>query len=68
MKESNHSLITDLLVAIALIFIAPALMRLGWNVIAWEFNLPTFSYMDMVCIYLGMNGLASIFHYKVKEK
>lgn len=43
------------------IFLSPALVMWGWEAIAWEFNLPQFSYWAMFCACHGFRWLTENF-------
>ena len=43
------------------IFFSPALVMWGWEALAWEFNLPQFSYWAVFCICHGFRWLTENF-------
>ena len=42
-------------------FMNPALVMWGWEALAWEFNLPQFSYWAVFCICHGAEWILSFF-------
>lgn len=57
MKNVNTEKITSALAKICAILIGSAFVMYGWDAIAWEFNLPQFSYLQTVCICIGFRWL-----------
>ena len=50
----KNKIINDLIAIVIGYFLAPLFMMLAWNnVIAWEFNLPTFNYGAFLLIRLA---------------
>lgn len=51
---ASHA-VTITIFNIIMFFIGPLLMMYGWNIIAWESNLPQFNYLHSFCICNGLH-------------
>ena len=58
-EEERESKSTGVTVFVFLVtfFLYPYIVMQGWNALAWQFNLPLFSYMQMIGITHGIRIL-----------
>lgn len=54
-KDATKIVIKSLLLPAILYFFGPFMMMMGWNIIAWEYNMVQFSYWQMFCICNGLH-------------
>lgn len=54
-KDATKIVIKSLLLPAILYFFGPFMMMMGWNIIAWEYNMVQFSYWQIFCICNGLH-------------
>ena len=54
-KDATKIVIKSLLLSIFFYFFGPFMMMMGWNIIAWEYGIMQFNYLQMFCICNGLH-------------
>lgn len=67
-KEKLTSIISTAIAKIAIGFISSLFIWWGWNIFAWHFNLPQFSYIEVFAMCMALNHLTSILWQKTLNK
>lgn len=55
-KNTTASIVVNtLLIPPIFYFFGPFMMMIGWNIVAWEYNMVQFNYLQMFCICNGLH-------------
>lgn len=54
-KDATKVVIKSLLISIFFYFFGPFMMMMGWNIIAGEYSIMQFDYLQMFCICNGLH-------------
>lgn len=67
MKNAIKQIISEMIKQISFWLVSTVFIWWGWNVFAWQFNLPQFNYLEVFAMRMALSYIIAIFRKNIKE-
>ena len=67
MKNAIKQIISEMIKQISFWLVSTVFIWWGWNVFAWQFNLPQFNYLEVFAMRMALRYIIAIFCKNIKK-
>ena len=67
MKNAIKQIISEMIKQISFWLVSTVFIWWGWNVFAWQFNLPQFNYLEVFAMRMALSYIIAIFCKNIKK-